>query len=57
MNTVDGLFTIPKAAEELGKSKMTLYRWLRSGKLVTIKLGGIHFVPLGEIKRLKNEKT
>ena len=46
-------FTVPSAAKELGKPEMTLYRWIKSGKLIAITVGGILFVPPSEIERLR----
>jgi len=53
----DDLMTVPKAAEALGRPKMTLYRWLEAGKIHAIKLGGILFIPLSEVERLKNQSA
>jgi len=49
----DDLVTVPEAARRLGRHKMTLYRWIASHKIVAVKLGGILFVPVGEIGRLQ----
>lgn len=46
-------FTVPEAAGLLGRPKMTLYRWINDGKLITITFGGIKFVPASEIERMK----
>jgi len=51
----DDLMTVPKAAKALGFTKMTLYRWIDAGKVHAIKLGGILFIPVSEIERLKQE--
>lgn len=53
----DDLLTVPKAAKQLGRPKMTLYRWIDAGKIMTIKLGGILFIPKTEVERLKNEQA
>ena len=45
--------TVPKAAKQLGRPKITLYRWIAAGKLITVTFGGILFVPKTEIDRLK----
>lgn len=52
----DDLITVPKAAKALGRPKMTLYCWIDAGKLVSIKLGGILFIPKSEVERLLNAK-
>ena len=50
----DDIVTVPEAAKQLGKPKMTLYRWIEAGKIVSIKLGGILFIPVTEVERIKN---
>ena len=53
----DEFVTVPEAAKQLGKPKMTLYRWIGADKLIAITFGGILFVPASEVERLKNRKT
>jgi len=48
------IVTVPEAARRLGKPKMTLYRWIEANKLNAVRLGGILFIPVSEIKRLKS---
>ena len=52
----DDIVTVPEAAKQLGKPKMTLYRWIDTNKLISFKLGGILFIPVSEVERLKKEK-
>jgi excisionase family DNA binding protein len=33
-------YTVPEVAETLKVSHMTVYRWIKDGKLVAYKLGG-----------------
>lgn len=49
--------TVPEAAKQLGKPKMTLYRWIEANRLIAVTFGGILFVPISEIKRLKNNQA
>lgn len=51
----DDLVGVQKAAKQLGITRMTLYRWIDAKKVVSIKLGGIRFIPRTEIERLENE--
>lgn len=51
--TTDDFITVPAAAKQLGRPKMTLYRWIETKKLIAVKFGGILFVPVSEIERLK----
>ena len=50
----EDIVTVPEAAKRLGRPKMTLYRWLDAKKVVAFKLGGILFIPVTEVDRLKN---
>ena len=47
--------TVPEIAKMMKKPKMTLYRWLKAGKLVYVEFGGIKFIPVTEYKRLSNK--
>lgn len=49
----DEFVTVPGAAKQLGRPKMTLYRWIEAKKLIAVRFGGILFVPVSEIERLK----
>jgi len=51
------LISIQQAAKELGRPRATIYRWAEKGKIITIRLGGILFVPKSEIERLKTKQT
>ena len=55
--TTDDLMSVGRAAKALGISRMTLYRWIDAGNVVTIKLGGILFIPASEVnERLEKQK-
>ena len=43
------LLTVPVVAKRLRRPKMTIYRWLNNGKINSIKLGGILFIPITEL--------
>lgn len=51
------LMSIQQAASKLHKPRSTIYRWANKGKIITIRLGGILFVPTSEIERLRNEQA
>jgi len=55
MNTLPEFLTVPKAAVAIGKPRMTLYRWIKAGKVVAITFGGILFVPRSEVERLRGD--
>ncbi|MBA7621836.1 hypothetical protein ES703_29204 [subsurface metagenome] len=54
--TTDDLLSVGRAAKNLNVSRVTAYQWIKDGKLNTIKLGGILFVPISEVERLMNER-
>jgi len=47
------IVTVPEAARQLSRPKMTLYRWIKKQQLVAIELGGVLFIPVTEVARLK----
>jgi len=47
---------VPEAAKIIGKPKMTLYRWIRAGKVINVSFGDILFIPKSEVDRLKRQK-
>ena len=51
------LLSIQQTAKKLNMPRTTLYRWGERGKILTIRLGGILFVPKSEIERIKKEKV
>ncbi len=52
----DDLISVPEAARQLGKHKMTIYRWIDAHKIAHIKLGHILFIPVSEVERLQENK-
>lgn len=59
MDTVerdDSVVTVAQAAQSLGFSKMTIYRWARAGDIKGRLIGGILFIPKDEVERLKRRE-
>jgi excisionase family DNA binding protein len=52
----EDLVSVQEAARRLSRPRSTLYRWIDAGTIVTIRLGGILFVPTSEIERLAGLK-
>ncbi len=52
----DDFVTVPEAAKQMGRPKMTLYRWIAANRLIAITFGGILFVPKSEIERLQKAR-
>ena len=51
----DDLLSVQEAATQLKRPRLTLYRWIQKGQLLAIRLGGILFVPVSEVERLRAE--
>ncbi len=49
------IVSVKKAAEMLSKPRITIYRWVETGRLLSIKLGGVIFIPWTEVERLYTE--
>jgi len=52
---VDYFISQARAAELLGVTPMTIWRWMRDGKLQAVIVGGHRMVPRTEVDRLKRE--
>ena len=53
--TTSDLVSVQDAAKELERPRLTVYRWIDAGKIISIKLGGIIFIPKSEVERIKQE--
>ncbi|GAI75046.1 unnamed protein product [marine sediment metagenome] len=51
------IYETNEAARLLGIGYATLYRWIKDGKLIPLRIGGRTFIPKSEVERLKNEKA
>ena len=49
--------TPAEAAQLIGIGYATIYRWIKSGKLVPIKICGHTLIPKSEIDRIKNSRN
>lgn len=52
--TSDDLLTIPDAACLLHIHRVTLYRWIRKGKIGHVTIATVIFIPKSEIGRLQH---
>ncbi|MFH1560014.1 MAG: excisionase family DNA-binding protein [Chloroflexota bacterium] len=50
-------FTLGMAAKEIGVHKVTLWRWIRDGKLETYRVGREVLIGKDTVERLKQERT
>jgi len=55
--TTDDLVTISEAAKGIGCARLTIYRWLKAGKIAGIELAGQMYIPKTEVERCRNDKT
>ena len=51
------VLSVNAAAREIGVRNVTLYRWTQAGKASYVMFGGIMFIPVTEIERLKRERN
>ncbi len=49
------LYSVSRAAKSLSRPRVTIYRWVKTGKVLSIKLGGVIFIPVTEVERLYTE--
>lgn len=47
--------TVPQAAKQIGVHFVTIYRWIDAGTIVSVNFGGILFIPVSEVFRLRKE--
>jgi excisionase family DNA binding protein len=49
-------YTVPEVAETLKVSHMTVYRWIKDGKLTAYKLGGEFRITERDLERFLGER-
>jgi len=54
---MDGQYELEQAALELGIGIATLYRWMRKGSIIPIRIYRRTFIPKSEVERLKKKAT
>lgn len=55
LNSTD-LTNVTDAALQLRVSRMTIYRWVKQGKILAVKFGKSTFIPKSEVEKLKQRK-
>ena len=53
----DDLVTVAQAARELGCARLTIYRWIKAGKIVSIEVAGSPYILKTEVARLQKERA
>lgn len=51
------LYDPNQAAEALGVGYATVFRWIKAGKLIPLRIGGRTLIPRSEIERFKNNQA
>ena len=51
------LLSLTDARKSLNIGRMTLWRWVRDGRIVYIKVGGRTMIPRSEVERLNRERN
>lgn len=51
----DDYWSVPSAAEQLGKPKSTLYRWVEKNKISYVIIDGVPFIAKTEVKKIKEK--
>lgn len=52
--TADDVTSVTLAAKELKVNRITVYRWIRSKKIIPVSFGGTYYIPVTEIERLRH---
>lgn len=52
----DDLVTVAQAAKSLSCARLTVYRWIRAGKIVGIEVAGTLFIAKTEVERLQAQQ-
>jgi excisionase family DNA binding protein len=51
----DEFYTVDEFAKTIGKSTVTIWRWIASKKVITVKVGDRTLIPKSELARLQTE--
>jgi len=54
--TTEDLMSVQDAARILGRPRITIYRWIKTDKMLAVKFGGVVFVPRSEVERVLGGK-
>ncbi len=55
MQVLDYFYTESGAAEALGVNRITIWRWIKKGKLNIQRVGGVVFIPKEEVDAIKRK--
>lgn len=54
--STDDLVSVPQAAKELGVDFSTVYRWIKKGEVIPIRIANQVFITVDNLKALKEER-
>ena len=57
MQISDYFYTEDQAANQLGINRITIWRWIKAGKLNVQKVGNVVFIPKEEINTIKTKEN
>ncbi len=55
MRISDFFYTETEAAETIGVSRVTIWRWIRQGRFDVQRFGSVVFIPKDEVELVKKE--
>jgi hypothetical protein len=50
---MDDVVSVNEAAGQIGKGVATIWRWIKTDQIISIKLAGRTLIPKSEVERLK----
>ncbi len=53
----DEFYTVGEFADELGKGIATVWRWIASKRVITVKVGDRTLIPKSELARIKTSEA
>lgn len=56
MKIADYFYTAQEATDILGINRITIWRWIKEGKLESQKIGGVVLIPKWQVDLLKTNK-
>ena len=45
-------YSVDEVSVMLGRDPTTIHRWVKSGKIASVKIGGARMIPAAELKRI-----
>ena len=55
--TAEDLVPVPQAAIEIGVNFSTIYRWIKNGKVIPVRIANQVFLTVDQVEALKEQRT